>query len=374
MSFDGECRDEALEDPDTNYKGVDFVTDALRHSKVKLTWDEDDPERNQITRRLLTKQEIEEADFKAYLASSTSGSESEADGSDFENYDAKDKMKDKKGVSRDKLRALLLRDDDALPEGWGRGDENESRDVDMEITFTPGLVEAKDKEETTLQKYERKIKEKRKNRKVELKEKAAKKERGEIDDDFFDAESEEEEKDGTVERPKRDKGKKKQKYLKRFPSPAVAPRHESTVEELGLLAASDNPNVEPKHFNLKSVLKAETKLNAKRKKSRNKGEPDDEIQEDFAMDVKDDRFKALHEDHMFAIDPSNPHFKKTKSMAALLEERSKRRQSKLGDKVGDRTAKKTDEGGAGSLASLVESLKRKSAAAEQQGSGKRRRL
>lgn len=275
---------------------------------MKLTWDEDDPERNQITRRALTKQEIEEADFKAYLASSTSGSESEPDILNLPKPSAKEKASNKKGAERDKLRALLLGgNDDELPEGWGRGDEDEPKDVDMEITFTPGLSQSKDhdKEETTLQKYERKMKEKRKKRKEELKEKVAEKEqgsRGGIHDDFFDAESQEEEKD-VARTSKTCKDRKMTKV-----SSDAGPRHESTAEELALLAASDNPNTEPKHFNLKSVLKAEKKRKGKKKKPR-KGEAEEsEIQEDFTIDVKDGRFTALHEDHTFAIDPSNPQY------------------------------------------------------------------
>ena len=270
------------------------IWQALRHSKVKLTWDEDDPQRNHITRRTLTKQEIEEADFKAYLASSTSGSESESDGSDSRGSGAGRKGEDKKGPSRDKLRALLLAGDDhELPEGWGTGEETQPRDVDMEITFTPGLSDLKDveKEETTLEKYERKMKEKRKRRKNEQKEKpvVVKNQGMEIgaDDDFFDAGGDEQH--NTVERSKRAKSKK------------------TTAEQLALLVASDNPNDEPKHFNMKSVLKAENKSKGKGKKSKKKGDLDDnEIQEDFAIDINDDRFKALHEDHTFAIDPSNP--------------------------------------------------------------------
>ena len=286
------------------------ILQALRHSRVKLTWDEDDPERNQITRRTLTKQEIEKADFKAYLASSTSGSESETGGPEPQKSNAK--WKEKEGASRDKLRALLLGgNDDELPEGWGRGDEAELRDVDMEITFRPGLTEVQDRGEgeTTLEKYERKMKEKRKKRKEELKEKIVEKEQSGngIDDDFFDAGSEQEEQSDTLEPSRREKGKRKPTDQNRSPVPPSVTRHELTLEELALLAASDNPNAEPKHFNLKAVLKAENKSKRKGKKDRKKGELDDnEIQEDFKIDLKDDRFKALHEDHTFAIDPSNP--------------------------------------------------------------------
>lgn len=295
------------------YELMNFPLQALRHSKVKLTWDEDDPERNQITRRTLSKQEIDEGDFKAYLASS--GSESDTDTPDHTNT----KYKDKKMASRDKLRALLLAgDDDELPEGWGRGDEDEPRDIDMEITFTPGLSENKDKnkEETTLEKYERKMKEKRKKRKDELKE-DAEKEKGETKDDFFDASSEDEAEDAEaeVELTKGKKKKGKDREERKISSEPVH-RHESTAEELALLAASDNPNEEPKHFNLKSVLKAEKRSKGKGKKGKKKGEMEDnEIQEEFAINVKDDRFKALHDDHTFAIDPSNPRYVFNTSLA-----------------------------------------------------------
>jgi len=142
---------------------------------VKLTWDEDDPERNQVTRRTLSRKEIEEADFRAYLASS-----SDDDSDDEKNTDKTSKSK---GASRDRLRSLLLTGGgDELPEGWDRGQEEDEGDVDMEITFTPGLIESKAAaDETTLDKYQRKMREKRKKKKTEVVEKG-----GEADE-FFDA-------------------------------------------------------------------------------------------------------------------------------------------------------------------------------------------
>ena len=86
---------------------------------------------------------------------------------------------------------------------------------------------------------------------------------------------------------------------------------ESTAEELALLATSDNPNGEIKHFDMKAVLRAEKKNGKKRKGKKGKRGADDgenELQEDFSIDVKDDRFKAVLEDHTFAIDPSNPRY------------------------------------------------------------------
>lgn len=330
MTFDDEPRDEATEETDAPYKAVEFVTDALRHSKVKLTWDDDDPERAKVTRRAFSKKEIEENDFRQYLAS---------DSEDADDGAGK--------VSRDKMRALLLGGGggEDLPEGWGARDDED--DIDMEITFTPGLSEKKgDGEETTLDKYQRKLREKRKKRKEEVKE--SKPTEG---DDFFEADED--------ERPAA-KGKKG-KHGKKVEVEELAPRVESTAEELALVATSDNPNAEPHHFDMKAILKAEKKK-GKKKKSKH-GEEEKELQEDFAIDVTDERFKMLHEDPTFAIDPTNPHFKKTKAMSAFLAERTKRRNSSGKDGEDDRKRTETPADDARNLQNLVESVKRKSAGA-----------
>ncbi|KDR84931.1 hypothetical protein GALMADRAFT_107424 [Galerina marginata CBS 339.88] len=359
MTFENEPRDEATDDVNTNYKAVEFVTDALRHSKVKLTWDDDDPERNHVTRRALTRKEIEESDFKAYLANSSSEEEEE---------DKAPKKKDKK-ASRDKLRSLLLGgNDDAMPEGWG-DEDGANEDIDMEITFTPGLSKKEQKDETTLEKYQRKMKDKRKKRKDEVKEVAKDKK---LDDDFFEAGSDDEQKEGDEQQKHLGKTKKGQKKEENDQDPPT--RSEATAEELALLTASDNPNTEPKHFNLKSVIKAE-KHKKRRKGKKGKTEDDNEAQEDFVVDVKDERFKVLFEDHQFAIDPTNPHFKKTKAMSALLDERQKRQRDLRGGQEIDVAGRPKGVKDAGeSLQRLVESVKRKSANNDPPGQGKRRKL
>ena len=202
----------------------------------------------------------------------------------------------------------------------------------MEITFTPGLSDRKkdDEEETTLEKYKRKMKEKKKKRKEEVverrKAKAGEesedeesKEKGIAGDEFFGGDSEDEEgSEGgdeaegrvRVQKGKKDKAKR-QKGHRESESPPPA-RHVSTAEELALIAgpSGDGAN-EPKHFNMKAVIKAEknAKMKNKRKKKGKKGaEEDNELQEDFRINVEDDRFKAVLEDHAFAIDPSNPQY------------------------------------------------------------------
>ncbi|PIL31880.1 hypothetical protein GSI_06584 [Ganoderma sinense ZZ0214-1] len=387
MTFDDDFRDEAKDDLSAPYKPLEFVTDALRHSKVKLTWDEDDPDRAQVTRRVLSRKEIEENDFRAYVASSSS-EESDAEAA------SRDKRKTKtKAAEREKLRALLLGGgDDAMPEGWGTGTGKDEGNVGMEITFTPGLSAGTGgKDETTLEKYQRKMKDKKKKRKEDVlgRRQERDKERVEgnsakndLDDDFFGGDSDEESahevkveaqrgKKGT-HKDKKGKGKGKGDGEEDDPG-----RVESTAEELALLAASDNPNGEVKHFDMKAVLRAEKRGGKKKGKKGRKSADDgeNELQEDFVIDVKDDRFKAVMEDHTFAIDPTNPHFKSSKGMAALLDERT-RRQHEQTSKNRESTVVKGANADTSqpSLQSLVESVKRKSVAMEASGMGKRRKI
>ncbi|KAI6029460.1 hypothetical protein BKA83DRAFT_110229 [Pisolithus microcarpus] len=300
MTFEGDPRDEATELPNAPYRPIEFSTDALRHSKVKLTWDEEDPERSRLTRCALSRKDIEDADFRAYIASSSE--------SDDERDDSDSKVS-KKG-ERERLRALLLRrNHDGLPEGWDHAQETEKdgeagSDVDMEITFTPGLSMAKGSEDqTTLERYEQKVKEKRRRKK----------------------------------------------------------------EARRAAAAEDTAEADPHTEGVKP------KTRKKRHNANKEHEDDSEAEEDFSIDVKDDRFKALHDDHQFAIDPSNPQFKKTQGMMALLEERSKRRKDDRREE-GDVPRKNLAVDDGESLQNLAERVKRKSDLARDKGVGKRRKL
>ncbi|KAH0612851.1 uncharacterized protein H6S33_009231 [Morchella sextelata] len=109
-------RDTCTEAP-ANYKPNDFVTDALQHSKVKLTWDADDTARQTAAKRAFSQKEVEEMDVKAYLASDSD--------SDPEDESAKEKY-----------RALLS---GTLAGLSGKGKKDEQPTGDMEITFTSGL-------------------------------------------------------------------------------------------------------------------------------------------------------------------------------------------------------------------------------------------
>ncbi|OAV84771.1 hypothetical protein PTTG_11570, partial [Puccinia triticina 1-1 BBBD Race 1] len=54
-----------------DYTPVDFSTDVLRHSKVKLTWDSEDPLRTKYTRlntQKLAQEELDQLDFARFIA------------------------------------------------------------------------------------------------------------------------------------------------------------------------------------------------------------------------------------------------------------------------------------------------------------------
>lgn len=284
----------------------------------------------------MTKKEIDEADFRAYIASSSSSEGgSEGEGGDeptsenTEGRKTKNGVKTSKKAERDKLRKLLLGgNDDELPEGWGNAFDNKTKrrerrkaeggdsEVDMEVTFMPGLSETKNPEdENTLERYQRKMKEKRKKRK-EVREKGGIDEDGDgdgvstkttksnFDDEFFAMESDSphEEADTTSNKSRRKSTKDKKPT-------------ETSKAELALLAVSDNPHGEPAHFDMKAVLKAEkqSKKKSKQKLKKRSRENDEDngpgdTQDDFVIDVKDERFTAIHEDHRFAIDPTNPQY------------------------------------------------------------------
>ncbi|RIB10280.1 hypothetical protein C2G38_2206561 [Gigaspora rosea] len=284
MTFEDEAKDECFQAPDI-YKPVDFVTGVLQHSDVKLTWDEDDPDRVKVVRRSFSKKDIEEMDFKVYLASSSE----ESDESDE--------------TSLQKYKNLVNE----------ANNEYSDDDLDMEITFTPGLNEqvtetSMDKsieDETTIEKYKRKQREKRKERKAAKKANKSQNIKNEMSDDSTT---------NALDDPFFENSKKRKQKIS----------NEERIEtdrkraELELLVMDEEDN---KHFDMKEIIKNEKK---KRKRKNQK-----DVQEDtFEINVNDSRFAALHESHHFAIDPANPRFKKTKAMSKLLEEQRHQARSK----------------------------------------------
>lgn len=448
-SFEGDAvHDEATESSvaaeGAAYQGIDFVTDALRHSKVKLTWDADDPHRKSKIQSFMLaatdsktkgkggKKDLNADDIKAYLASSSDedGDDAEANEAEeqddfFEASSTVDKKAKGKAVSkRDKLRSIFGLDGSGQgleDQAWdgsslaGKGAKGRGGEGEMQITFAPALstkkkaVESDDgDEENALETYKRKEKERRERKRLERQQRKNGGQPvaegpefggedtgpGGFDDDFFaddggdpfaafdegGADSGDEIGLGQSKK----KNGKMSKAERRKAKEAEEEAAKAEQAELALLVGSDEDDQlgGGRHFDMRAILKAE-KNAGKKGRSAKKGKrkagdestgANDVPKDTFEIDLKDDRFKSLHEDYDFAIDPTNPRFQKTRNMTALLGEGRKRRakghdaRAPVGapSVAGSKPKHAADEG---DLLKLVESVKRK--AGETGGRGKR---
>ena len=77
-----------------DYEPPEFQAKALQHTNVKLTWDEDDPERKKAFARKLTEDKLKDEDFAAYMA------DSQSDDSDVEEDEESDEAWKKKSSPR----------------------------------------------------------------------------------------------------------------------------------------------------------------------------------------------------------------------------------------------------------------------------------
>ncbi|KAJ2489559.1 pre-rRNA-processing protein esf1 [Coemansia sp. RSA 2050] len=298
MDFDDKPKDQAMHVPE-KYEPLDFSTQALQHSKVKLTWDADEPTRMKMTRRAFTQDEIDTMDFGNLLASS----------SDSSSDDDEDLAK---------KRALLL----------ARSDSEEESDAgEMEITFTPGLSEAASRteskraeearvsNESTIDRFRRLKKERREKWKASKK--TPKNDDNLISDNEIESRTagdkfftySDDDDDNKPSGAKRGKKVRESKVERKKRLEAEAKQR----AELELLVDHDS-----KHFDMSEIVKAEKSKGRKRV---------EKVEDNFKLNTSDPRFGALFESHNFAIDPNNPNFKKTKAMKELLNESRKRRKT-----------------------------------------------
>lgn len=307
MEFDDdEAKDTCSKIPSSYRPDSTFVTDALQHSKVKLTWDETPKERLTLSSRPLSQKEIEENDFKAYLASDSDESEVEKDSS------IKDKYQSLLGNTLTKF-----------------GKEENDDDVDMEITFDPGLndklgnnAEEEDKEETTIEAYRRKEKERRQKRLAKFKE------------------SKQTEEVANSQEGSADKSSKNRKNSKKGKS--MPDMDEKSKAELELILMDNQEGNNNGHFSMKEVIKSEKD---KKNKKNKKGKKIDQemVQDGFVANLDDPRFKEVFESHDYAIDPTNSEFKKTETMKKILKERSARNKDKKNKKNSSKNATKNSK-------------------------------
>ncbi|KAF2129458.1 pre-rRNA-processing protein ESF1 [Dothidotthia symphoricarpi CBS 119687] len=331
-TFDQDPHDNCNKLPE-GYKPNEFTTDALTHSKVKLTWDADDATRKEVQKRAFSRKEIDENELQAYLGTDSSSSEDETE-----------IAKTEKAAS---LRAALglettSRTSKSKPKPSAKRDRDFPKpDGEMQITFTGGLLNGTGKgsvfeneipiQETTMEAYVRKEKERKAKRKERSKAKregrdpdAEIEETADADagvgadeddpfnDPFFGSDAEEAAKAVKVDQ----KSKKAKKREEREQQEKAIAAERANLE---LLMANEDDKM--RHFDMNEIVKAE-KAKKKGKKAK-KNVP--VVEDNFKINTSDPRFAKLYESHEFAIDPTNPRFKETAAMKALLEEGRKKR-------------------------------------------------
>ncbi|KAL9245627.1 hypothetical protein vseg_019254 [Gypsophila vaccaria] len=286
MEFKHQPRDVATEAP-AEYEGLDFQTRALQQSNAALSWDDDEPHRAKTLRRNFTEKQLAEMEVNEFLASD----ESESDDEDG-NQDPSEKKKKK----ADMYRALVQS---------GDGLEEEDEGQNMEVTFATGLediskkiLEKKEKgSETVFEAYLRKKKEKK-----DAKKKKSKNSSDDDSDDSDDQEPVEDADDFFEEAPSAGKNKKDKQLKKKREEKAMLEKEaETSRAELELLLADGND--------------ANKKLKGyKIKQKKTKGKKGQEAADETnlpTVDANDPRFSALFNNPGYALDPTDPQFKRS---------------------------------------------------------------
>jgi hypothetical protein len=348
---------------------------------------------------------------RAYLASESSEEELDDDEDESPSSPERgDGNAEGAKLGKDKYRSLLL--------GGGSTEEaallpvqrKTKGDVDMEVTFHTGLSElseklmqkkeAKKRDETVWQAYLRK-KEKKAQKKRSKNTEGSDDEypseedvaagsprtgQGEADpffthddtgfDDPFFADADEfpdESKLAAKKSSKEKQSKDSERLKKREEKEQKRKEEERSKAELELLLMDDEGvQGAARGFNLKNKKDKKKKEKGKKKKGgKEKDDDDQEGEEDklATADLTDPRFAPLFSDHHYAIDPTNPQFRKSAAQLKILAEAQRRRVQKSEDGGDSRAATVASDGlnseGAqdrkrkAELSSLVRSLKRK---------------
>jgi hypothetical protein len=296
VTFDDTPKDEASSVPD-EHEFPEFVTDALQHSKPKLTWEGEDPRRKRLISEAFT-HDTENGKWEALLGSSEDDDEEGED------------------EGRERYRQLLLGGEQlGEPEEIEADIDEPSQDEQSEEE-----VEVQPKEETTLESYKRKERERKQRRREEkLAARTASTEEPVdlgFNDPFFSAAN-----PASL--------KRKEKEAKRAVKIAEEQKRAQKADELELLM-HDETTASNNHFNINHILKYQKEVKNKKKKKRD-AEKEIELQPGFQMDVNDPRFANVYRGGEFAIDPNSSAFKKgLPGMEAVLEESRRRKREAEG--------------------------------------------
>ena len=378
-----QVRDECTVIPD-KYRPNEFVTDALQHSKVRLTWDADDGRRKEAQKKAFTgsRAELDENDLKAYLGSESSSDEASEpvivdsvspnplDSQVNGNQEPFLSKISRKEVERQRMRKLLGLEDESKS---SRKTKIEHKPIgDMQITFSSGFISEPSNgailenvppaNETTMEKYIRKERE-RKAKRTEI----TKQNRKAIapEQNTKDQPADQTEPTTSLQSPSsstKDLGfsdpffaDSQSKRGESSNKPAKPPFSDSlsnqvsksaSTAELELLMLPDDAgsSIHPpiNHFSMRETALIEKALTRRKRGLRLSRKEKTALADagrtqnrqyqrgsEFEMDVHDPRFSAVYERPEFAIDPAHPRFSGTGEMRRLLDEGRRARAGSL---------------------------------------------
>ena len=251
------------------------------------------------------------------IASASEDEEEDKEGSEEDD----DMVNDKDMIS--KYRSLLT--DIQKKEDKGKGKMG-----NLEVSWKEEEEEEEEEQEEAeeelgpWQKYLQKKKDKKKRKKVEkdvedpLDDDDDLPDGVDMNDPFFAEEFGEEFKKESKDNKKSKKKKRKQDEIK-----DEVPKN--TALDLMVM---DEEEEDKKHFNFKDIVEKETQPGKAKKKWKKKKKTEivkeKEAEDDFSVDVEDNRFSALFNRPEYNIDPTESNFKKTKNMEKIIDEKLKR--------------------------------------------------
>lgn len=342
-------RDRANRVPD-GYAPPNVNLSSLNNSTVKLSWDADDPDRVILKKKAFGKHELDEANLKAYLASSSDEEE-------------KDKQSE---TEIERKRKLLL--------GATENEEEVgSEDVDLQVTFEPGMLEKGEEiirrkqekeqqaEETEWEGRLRRIRERKSEKRKQRREMFAAKDKDdgsseeeeedvEVDenptfsDPFFTEDrnlEEAEEADRTGKVSKKQKGRRGKRdgdgdEQVDVEEEAMRQRRQAELELVTMadgktrrggiadvrmrLADADSDDEDGRHGRRNSKRTRGKRRSQKEKDAKKDGKNGSEN----VVDSGDARFQGVFESHLFAIDPTHPKFRDNETTKKIITEKGRR--------------------------------------------------
>lgn len=350
MVIETKPRDRADKLPE-RYAPPNVTPSSLNNSHVKLSWDVDDPDRVVLKKKAIGKHELDEENLKAYLAGSSDEDEDEGkpSASDIE-----------------KKRRLLL---GAVEEEKAAGDD----DMDMEITFEPGMLEKGEeivkkklareehRDETPwqarLRRQEERKAEKRRKRKEGLASKGIEGDTETADGDgnnddnvdnptfdsdpFFSMDRDfDEQEERRQDRSRKDKKTTKATApdSKERPTDANEAAMKKRQEaELELLMMDERSVSRSGMRSMREMLAAvesdddedrSARRERKKTRGRRRGEKEHASngvgEKPSAMDTADARFQQVFDSHLYAMDPTHPKFRRDETTQRILQEKMRR--------------------------------------------------